>query len=609
MSFNDQSYLKRKQPSSQRNSQWIAPLFVQNASGIVMSPLQAPYFTHFSSRNVVAHRMLKEPIMIKTSPTHLKRYKDVAMLFYRYGDSSVVQQAGFAADLSDEDMSSSGKADELASDLERLGPTFVKIGQLLSTRPDLLPPNYLASLSRLQDDCEPLPFDRVREVFEKELGVNIKKAFAHIDEKPLASASLGQVHRATLHGGREVAVKVQRPGVRQQVTEDLGALQELAEFLDSHTDFGKKYRTTSLVKSFRESLMRELNYEQEASQLMELRGNLSSFSRLKIPDVITDYTSTRVLVMDFLPGTKITALSGAVMADVDGDQLADELFHAYLKQILVDGFFHADPHPGNLLLTQEREIAILDLGMVGRIPRSSRDHLFHLLVGIADGDGVQATRAALALGRGTEDSVDTDELTRRVEDIVGGTRGTSLAKLNMGEIVMSVTKACADCGLLIPSEINLLGKTMLNLDRVGAALCPDFDPQKAIQRHMQSIGAAKTAETLTSSNFMGLLTDSKEFIEQLPSRMNRIFDMVADNRLRFKVDAIDEATLMQGLQKIANRITLGLILAALIVGSAMLAKIETSFTLMGYPGIAIIFFLVAGVGAIALLGRILIHDR
>ena len=544
---------------------------------------------------------------MKLAPTHLKRYKDVALLFYRYANSDVLKQGGFTEPVVED--ATNTEANDLAKDLEKLGPTFVKIGQLLSTRADLLPPSYLDALSRLQDHVEPVPYEDIEKVVQEQLGVRISKAFETFERKPLGAASLGQVHLATLRGGKIVAVKVQRPGVRQQITNDLDSFAEIAEFLDNHTEFGKRYELSRILGSFRSSLMRELDYQKEAIHSGELRRNLKEFTRLHIPAVVDDYTTSQVLTMDYLAGTKITSLSGAVLVDLDGAALAEELFRAYLKQILVDGFFHADPHPGNLLLTPEREIAILDLGMIGRLNQRIRDQLVHLLAGIAEGDGVQTAEAAMKIGEARDMPIDRRLFINAIEDIVGSAKNSSIADLQVGAVVMLVMQACASAGLRIPPEINLLGKTLMNLDRVGAALAPNFDPNESIRRNLNQITTARVKESLTSANVMGMLTEAKDFLGQLPSRMNRIVEMFADNKIRVKVDTIDEHKFIQGLQKVANRITTGLILAAFIIGSSMLARVETSFRIFGYPGLAMLLFSVAIVGSVLLMIQIYAKDE
>ncbi len=546
---------------------------------------------------------------MKLSPIHLKRYKDVALLFYKYANADIVQQGGFNEGMGDATKEQKDDASDLARDLEKLGPTFVKIGQLLSTRSDLLPPIYLEALSRLQDKVEPVPYEEIEKIVQEQLGVRISKAFENFEKTPLGAASLGQVHLATLRGGRVVAVKVQRPGIRQQIVDDLNSLAEIAEFLDTHTDFGKRYEISRILEQFRASLMRELDYQKEALHLRELRDNLKEFKRLHIPEVVPDYSTSQMLTMDYLAGTKITSLSGAVIVELDGDALAEELFRAYLKQILVDGFFHADPHPGNLLLTPERDIAILDLGMIGRLNQRIRDQLVHLLAGISSGDGLQTAEAAMRIGSPRELEIDRPLFINAIEEIVGSAKSQSISELQVGAVVMLVMQACATAGIRIPSEISLLGKTLLNLDRVGIALAPNFDPNECIRRQMTQITQARVRDSLTSANILGALSEAKDFIGQLPSRMNRILEMFADNKIRVKVDSIDEHKLIQGLQKVANRVTTGLILAAFIMGSSMLARVETSFRILGYPGLAMVFFLIGVVGSAWLMVQIYFKDE
>lgn len=546
---------------------------------------------------------------MKLAPKHLRRYKDVCLLFLKHGNASIIEQGGFASDTASDQPAAATDASQLAEDLEALGPTFVKIGQLLSTRGDLLPPQYLDALSRLQDKVSPVAYEEIEKIVQDELGVRISKGFESFDKTPLAAASLGQVHSAVLRGGRQVAVKVQRPGIRQEIIDDVDSLQEIAEFLDTHTDFGRKYETSRIVEQFRNSILRELDYQKEAGHLAELKRNLKEFTRLRVPAAVEDYTTSRVLTMDYFPGTKITALSGAVLTDLDGDVLAEELFQAYLKQILVDGFFHGDPHPGNLLLTHDRNLAILDLGMIGRIQQRMRDQLVHLLAGIGEGNGVQTAEAAMNIGSPRDGEIDRVGFISAVEEIVGAAKAQQLSNIDIGTVVLQVTKACADAGLRIPSEMTMLGKALLNLDRVGRALSPSFDPHEAIRRHLGTISQARVKETLTSANLMGMLTETKQFLGQLPSRMNRILDMLADNKIKVRVDSIDEKALIVGLQKVANRITLGLILAAFIVGSSMLARVETSFQLFGYPGLAMVFFLIASVGSGILFAQIAFKDK
>jgi ubiquinone biosynthesis protein len=542
---------------------------------------------------------------------HLKRYKDVALLLIKYGRRDLVNMAGLDPTL-DEESAPAATADpaaaELADDLERMGPTFIKLGQLLSTRPDILPPPYLHALARLQDRVEPFSFGEVERIVAAELGVRLSKAFSEFDATPVAAASLGQVHRAAMRDGRRVAVKVQRPDIRERVAEDLEALADIAEFLDEHTEMGRRYEFGKILDEFRRSLLRELDYRQEAQNLTLLRRNLSDFDTIVVPAPIDDYTTSRVLTMEYISGTKITALSQVARLDLDGTGLAEELFRAYLKQILVDGFFHADPHPGNVFVTEAGKIALIDLGMVARITPRMQEHLLQLLLAISEGRSDDAVTLALKLGEARE-RFDEPEFARRVADLVGRHQDVELRHIQVGKVVLELGRVAGDVGLRLPTELTMLGKTLLNLDQIGEALDPKFDPNASIRRNAAAIMRARLLKSASPGNLFSGILEVKEFVERLPARINKILDVVASNQLQVKVDAIDETRLMTGFQKVANRITMGLVLAALIVGAAMLVRVETSFRILGYPGLAFILFLVAAGGGITLLLTILLKDE
>ncbi len=297
-----------------------------------------------------AFRLLLEWVVL---PPKLARYAAVATLLFQHRPDRLapsglnrVADAAAGTDVHE--------AERLTRDLEKLGPTFIKLGQLLSTRADLLPAIYLDALSRLQDAVAPVPLADVQQTIEEDLNVRLSKAFAAFTPEPLASASLGQVHRATLRDGRRVAVKVQRPGIIDQVAGDLAVLDEIAALVDHHTEVGRRYEFAPMIGEFRKSLADELDYRIEASHLRILKRNLQQFERIIVPAPVEGYVATRVLTMDYVTGAKVTALNPVALVDAAAGGLAGELIEAYLHQILIDGFFHADPHPGNVFLTDDK---------------------------------------------------------------------------------------------------------------------------------------------------------------------------------------------------------------------------------------------------------------
>ena len=548
---------------------------------------------------------------ISLKPQHLNRYRQIAWLFAKYGRSDLVKQSGLEETLDAEQKATpkeQAKASELADDLEKLGPTFVKLGQLLSTRVEMMPQAYLEALARLQDKVEPFGFDEVEKIVASELGVRLSKAFIDFDVEPMAAASLGQVHKARLRTGRQVAVKVQRPGIRDAMLEDLDALEEIAVFMDSHTEFGKRYEFSEMLDQFRKSLLRELDYRQELNNLTTLREQLKEYENIIVPEPIADYSTSRVLTMEYVHGKKVTDLSPLGRMEFDGSTLAEDLFRAYLEQILVNGFFHADPHPGNVFLTDDYRIALIDLGMVGRVMPNLQEQLLQLLLAIAEGRGDDAADIAIKVGEQKE-NFDDVQFRRAISDIVAKQQGATVDQMQVGRLVLEVTQAAGENNIRVPSELTMLGKTLLNLDQVGRAIAPDFDPNAAIRRNAARILQQRLVKSLSPGNLFSGVLELKDLLQRLPTRINRILDAIANNQLKVEVDAIDEKTLIVGFQKVANRITTGLIIAALIVGAALLMRVDTTFRIWGYPGLAIIFFLAAAGAGVVLLVNILFYDK
>ena len=550
---------------------------------------------------------------ISLRPEHLKRYRDMARLAMKYGRSDLVRQAGLedALEGTDEVLQSTdapGLADELADDLERMGPTYVKLGQLLSTRPDLVPPAYIDALTRLQDRLEPFPAEDAERIVAEELGVRVSKAFLEFESEPLAAASLGQVHRARLRDGRTVAVKVQRPGVREQLVRDMDAIEDIVEFMDRHTKAGRQYEFGRTFEELRKSLMAELDYRREARNASTLDENLAEFQRIIVPRPVEDYTTSRVLTMEFIRGRKITAISPLARLELDGDVLAEELFRAYLKQILVDGFFHADPHPGNVFLTDDRRIALLDVGMVGRIGPDLQQHLLRMLLAIADGQGGEAARATIQAGdvrAGYREDIFTADVKTLVADFA---TARNAENIQVGRVMLEVTRSAAENGIRLPVELTMLGRALLALDQVGRTLDPQFDPNAAIQRNASDLMRRRMMKNVSPSRMFSNMLEMNELVQKLPGRVNRALEAITEDGIEVRVRVPEEKWLLQGMQKISNRIAVSLVASALIVSAAMMMRVETRYRILGYPGVAMILFMGAAALGLLLVFDILVSD-
>lgn len=552
--------------------------------------------------------------MMKLSlkPKHFKRYGQIASLLLRFGMSEFVRGTGLQSTLAEDQSGlthkTHPKAEEFVAELEAMGPTFVKLGQMLSTRGDLLPAEYIAALETLQDNVGPETFAAVEGVINEEFGQGVAALYLTFDPNPLAAASLGQVHAATLQDGRKVAVKVQRPGIRAKLAEDLDVLDEIAGALESLTEFAERFRFKNIVAEFRRTLMRELDYRTEAENLSLLHANMKVFEEVVVPQPVADRTTARVLTMEMIDGIKVTTMTQQRRAEIDGSRLAESLQKAFMKQICVDGFFHADPHPGNVLLTTDNRVALLDLGMVGRLGPEMRERLLRLLIALGDGRPDLVADLAVRIGQ-QGPRFDETKFRGAIKGIVNASAGENVSQMQLGRVIMDVARTAADCGMQPPSELTMLGKTLFSLDELGRALAPEFDPYEAVRRSAIPLVVRMLHQGATPAHMLNRLLEVNEFGRELPGRVNKILDRIADNKLEVRVRSFDERQLIQGFQKVANRITQGLIIAALIVGAALIMNVRTSFTIFGYPGLAVLLFAMALAGAGALLWDILRHDR
>ncbi|MDO5699835.1 MAG: AarF/UbiB family protein [Dermatophilus congolensis] len=497
-----------------------------------------------------------------------------------------------------------GSPERLASDLESLGATFVKLGQLMSTRYDLLPGPYTEALQRLQDGVEPFDIADVHATIEEDLGARTRDLYSSFDEQPLASASIGQVHKAVTRSGRDVVVKVQRPGVRGQVRADMEALDQVAKMVDA-TRVGRRVGTQAMLAHFRRTLADELDYRKEAANL-ELFGRLAEPEDLiVVPKPYREFSSSRVLTMDRINGKKVTDVGPLGLMDIDGPALADSLFGFMLRTMLDEGLLHADPHPGNLLVTDDGRIGLIDLGMVTTVPKRLQSRLVKLLLAVSEADGEAVAATLASLGHPLED-YDAASFRDEVSHLVSGTLSLG-ADLQAGTILVELVRLSGDHGLRPPAEMSLVGKTLMNLDQSAQHLDPSFEPAAAIADHLPRVLTASAKPSLASVAVGAL--ESKEFVENLPRRANQIVSALADGELEVRVRAIDEDRVLRDAHRMVNRLTIGVVLAAITIAAALMTRSGSGPLLFGYPALAVVFFLLAAIGGLALVVSIVLSDR
>jgi predicted unusual protein kinase regulating ubiquinone biosynthesis (AarF/ABC1/UbiB family) len=540
------------------------------------------------------------------SPENLKVYKNILGLLWRHGNREILDSIGLGKLVSDPD-DEAGDADGLADDLERLGPTYIKIGQVLSTQLDILPPEYMEAMARLQDNVEPLPFPEIQPLIEHGIGAPIKSVFREFDTNPLGAASLGQVHRAELLDGRVVAVKVQRPDAPEQIAKDFDALHHVAHTLDGMTE--QRYNLEAMLDHTRHLIESELDYTHEAANLMTMRRLMSDEDTVIVPAAVRSLCSEKVLVMDYLDGEKLSELSPRRLDEIDGPGLAQTMFKKYLDHILVEGFYHADPHPGNVLIDAEGRILLLDLGMVGRLSPRFRERLTQLVLAIVDGRGDDVAETAIGIGN-PQDGYDRDAFTRDISNLVLESYNRSIDGLRIGRIVLNIADICGQHHVQIPPELSTIGKALLHLDELGQTLDPTFNPAEHVRQHTLPILWQDFWKALSPTAFFGEVFEVKRLVQILPTRLTMILEQLARDDHGFKIDAIDEDRLIQGIEKVANRITYGLIVAALFIAGAMVAGIEDMpMEIAGLTILAWLMFLVGTLGIIFILGGMAIFNH
>lgn len=554
-------------------------------------------------------------------PRNVGVYRDLLLLFTRYGrkdfrlsfapEDLVAPEA--ETDAMEPDVKA--RADAFAKALRDMGPTYVKFGQLLSTRPDIVPHEYILALESLQDDLEPFSFAEVERIVEEELGVRISKAFSLFESTPLAAASLGQVHRAVLRDGREVVVKVQRPNVREQVRRDLEVFTEIAQELEKHTDIGRKMNLVGAIEQAKMVMYSELNYLQEARNTEILRQNLTDFPQIYIPAVVEDFASSRVLTTELVKGKKVSKLTPLALIEGNYAELASVLTRAYLKQIGVDGVWHSDPHPGNIFVREaadddagRTELVLLDFGMVSRISHEFQDEVIKLLLAISSNRGAEVAESCVRMSE-MQERFDPIRFTREISSIVAAVHDVRANEINTGQLIFNVIGIAQNNDLKAPPELTMLAKTLLHLDAITKKLDPDYDPQRVIRDYAEQLMSQKLAQKFRPRNFYPALLDLNQLVLDFPHRAREIIDLTAAGRLSFGIKLSQAEEFLGGIHKIANRITVGVVIAALLISSSLMMRVPSTFSIFGYPGLAVIGYILASAAGFYLILSTMMRDR
>lgn len=526
----------------------------------------------------------------------LGRVHDIAAVLIRYGFGDLVQRLGMARALEragkvlhlrgQDDIARLEPAARVRRALEELGPTFVKLGQILATRADLFPPDWIAEFGKLQDAAPAVPFEAIRAQLAEDLGDLPENIFAELDTTPLAAASLAQVHRARLADGTPVALKVRRPGIRPVIEADLRLLARLAEIVEAEAPDLRRYRPREVVRQFAHSLRRELDFSAEGRNAERIAASFVDQPEIVVPRIHWQWSGERLNVQDFIEGVPGRAVA-ALPDGFDRRLLARRGARAVLKMVLEDGFFHADPHQGNVFYLPDNRLAFIDFGMVGRLPEARRYEVAELLHGLVDRDGGLVTQVLL----GWSDAAEADSVSLRadIDRFVDEYHGVPLRQLDFGAMLGDVVGILREHGLALPPDLALMIKAFITLEGLGRQLDPDFDIAGEAAPYLREVILAHHApDAIAKRGWRGLVSVA-DLLAGLPHDLARLLRIARRGSLKLEVDVPPLKAFGDQLDRAASRLTMGIVTAALIVGSSIALTVNRSDSvsligLLGFVG-------------------------
>ncbi len=550
----------------------------------------------------------------------LNRLRNIAEILARNGLGMLLDQTELGrflprgwrkrAPKSEEELARLSLGERVRHTLEDLGPTYIKLGQLLSGRGDLLPPGFTEELSKLLDSAPAFPYEQVVKQIELEFGKPPEAVFSMFEQTPIAAASIGQVHRAVLPNGDRVVVKVQRPNIKQMVKSDLDLLMRQAHFWEKRSEIARSYNPVEVVEELGYSLMNELDYTCEAQNIDRFYQAYVDHPTIRIPKVYWEYTTQRVIVMEELVGIKLLDTERLKQEKYDLSAIAQVGTDFYLKQIFEDGFFHADPHPANIMVVDDK-VAILDFGMVAFISHHLRDQLGDLLVSIITQDSERVTTVLVRMGVITR-ATNLRELERDIQRMLVHYLGLPLNQMDVAQILSEVFTIAFMHHVRLPSDFAMLIRTILILNGVGSRLDPDYKLVDSLEPFVRKLVSKKLSIQRLGSNAIRTLDSLNMFVQRFPNRLDDLWDQLDDGELTVGISVRDLTMIIQRIDRIANRVAFSLIVAALIVGSALIlmggADIMTLFQIPGLDmaiPVAQVSFILAGLTGAWLLWSII----
>lgn len=544
---------------------------------------------------------------LHTTYFQAKRLREIINVVVKYGFGFLVEKVGLVRLINRQKHRELGiltTPERVRLMLEELGPTFIKLGQILASRPDLIPPDYIEELKKLHDRIPGVGFESIKRQVEKELGKPIEEVYSFFDTHPYAAASIAQVHRATLKGGKEVVVKVQRPGIDRIIKADLEILHNLARLAEKHIPESRIYDPVGVVAEFAKAMHRELDFTKEAWNVEKFRRNFEGDATVYVPKVFWECTTHKVLTIEYVDGVRIDRIDEISRSAHFKKKVAENGARAILKQIFAHGFFHADPHPGNILVRSDGSIAFIDFGMMGRIDRDTMRKMAEMMLGVINRDEERIVRLLLEIGQ-SEKRSNLEELTLDVQDILDRFYGKTLKEINIPELISDIFLTAGRHGIKIPPKFALLCKSILTIDGIGRQLYPDFDFIKMAKPFVKQLFRERYNPKYLTKDIRKNITNIFRSSALLPDLIDEVYKKVKRESIKidFEYGGLERFTFE--LNRMANRIVFSMVLASLIIGSSLIVRAGIGPAAGEIPLMGIMGFVLAGLLGVGLLISIL----
>jgi ubiquinone biosynthesis protein len=550
--------------------------------------------------------------------TQIKRYAEITNVFIKYGFRDIIRQLrietqdSFTKKILEQDQNEStdpeGRWIRLRLALEELGPTFIKLGQLISNRPDQFPEDLIREMENLQDSVPPFSFDDVKKIIEEDLGLDIQSVFTVFEKEPSGAGSIAQVHKAIMQTGQDVVVKVQRPGIVEKILTDIEILLSIANLMEKYMPEMKTIRPVELIRNFEKSIKEELDFKNEALNIRRFQNNFKDNHDIFVPNPFKAYTTHRILVMGMIQGTKISETEKLNQLNVNPEQLADKISDLFFKQFFEYGFFHADPHPGNVVILPDEKVCFLDFGMMGTIHARDRELLSSVFIGIQRNDVNRIIRALKKLAM-NNDVREGRKLQYQVQDLIDQYAYMALGEVKLGNILMKLKALLIENNIQVPADLFLLIRAMAITEGIVTRLVPDYDLIKKMEPFVEKIIKERFMPEHLFEELKFSAYDSLSFLKKLPSELEDIFYSLKKGKMHIEFEHKGLEGLINKMDIVSNRLVFAIILASLVIGSSIIVHAHVPPMFNGVPLIGIIGYLLASIIGLVLIINILRHGK